>query len=47
MLASTLAMYITLYFILLMTYISVLFYLARKAGSVAQNPLPQLAGSPA
>ena len=33
MLAATLAMYITVYLMLLVAYISVLFYLARKAGS--------------
>jgi cytochrome bd ubiquinol oxidase subunit I len=49
MLAGTLAMYITVYLILLSAYISVLFYLARKAGR-HHAPAPsssKLAGSAA
>jgi cytochrome bd ubiquinol oxidase subunit I len=47
MLAGTLAMYLTMYLMLLVAYISVLFYLARKAGSPDAVSAPQLAGSPA
>ncbi len=47
MLAGTLAMYITVYLMLLVAYISVLFYLARKAGSSEVRPSFQLAGSAA
>jgi cytochrome bd ubiquinol oxidase subunit I len=47
MLAGTLAMYLTMYVMLLVAYISVLFYLARKAGSPDAVSAPQLAGSPA
>jgi cytochrome d ubiquinol oxidase subunit I len=39
MVASTLAVYLSLYALLLIAYISVLFYLARKAGS-ADGPAP-------
>jgi cytochrome bd ubiquinol oxidase subunit I len=47
MLASTLAMYITVYLLLLTAYVSVLFYLARKAGELATTKPVQLAGSAA
>ena len=47
MLAGTLAMYITVYLMLLVAYISVLFYLARKAGHADTTASPQLAGSAA
>jgi cytochrome bd ubiquinol oxidase subunit I len=47
MLASTLAMYITVYLMLLVAYISVLFYLARKAGSTEPATSPKLARSAA
>jgi cytochrome d ubiquinol oxidase subunit I len=39
MVASTLAVYLSLYALLLIAYISVLFYLARKAGS-PDGPTP-------
>ena len=43
MLASTLAMYLTLYLALLVAYISVVFHLARKAGVlVAEPPAPPI-----
>jgi cytochrome bd ubiquinol oxidase subunit I len=45
MLAATLAMYTTMYLMLLVAYVSVLFYLARKAGSPEAVFTPQLAGS--
>jgi cytochrome d ubiquinol oxidase subunit I len=41
MLAGTLAMYITVYLFLLVAYISVIFYLARKAGHVAGDTAVQ------
>jgi cytochrome bd ubiquinol oxidase subunit I len=47
MLAGTLAMYITVYLMLLVAYISVLFYLARKAGAVETKSPSNLAGSAA
>jgi cytochrome bd ubiquinol oxidase subunit I len=47
MLAGTLAMYLTMYVMLLVAYISVLFYLARKAGAPETTSSPTLAGSPA
>ncbi|NJS35580.1 MAG: cytochrome ubiquinol oxidase subunit I [Brachymonas sp.] len=48
MLAGTLAMYITIYLFLLAAYISVIFYLARKAGHSEPAPIKtQLAGSAA
>jgi cytochrome bd ubiquinol oxidase subunit I len=47
MLAGTLAMYITVYLMLLVAYISVLFYLARKAGSPETISSTTLAGSAA
>ncbi len=47
MLAGTLAMYITVYLMLLVAYISVLFYLARKASEPEASSAPQLAGSAA
>ncbi len=47
MLAGTLAMYITVYLLLLSAYISVLFYLARKAGASQNTSSTQLAGSAA
>jgi hypothetical protein len=40
-------MYITVYLILLFAYISVLFYLACKAGEPKATPSTQLAGSAA
>jgi cytochrome d ubiquinol oxidase subunit I len=48
MLASTLAMYVTLYLFLLAAYVSVVFYLARKAGHTDEAPAnTPLAGSAA
>ena len=47
LLASTLTMYLIVYALLLTAYISVLFYLARKAGEPAHSPHTQLAGSAA
>jgi cytochrome bd ubiquinol oxidase subunit I len=47
MLAGTLAMYITVYLMLLVAYISVLFYLARKAGSPEAASSSNLARSAA
>jgi cytochrome bd ubiquinol oxidase subunit I len=47
MLAGTLAMYITVYLMLLVAYVSVLFYLARKAGEPQAVSTPQLSGSAA
>jgi cytochrome bd ubiquinol oxidase subunit I len=47
MLAGTLAMYITVYLMLLVAYISVLFYLARKASPTEPATSPKLAGSAA
>jgi cytochrome bd ubiquinol oxidase subunit I len=47
MLAGTLAMYITVYLMLLVAYISVLFYLARKAGAIETKSSTNLSGSPA
>jgi cytochrome bd ubiquinol oxidase subunit I len=47
MLASTLAMYIVVYLLLLTAYISVLFYLARKAGHHEPAASAQLSGSAA
>ncbi|MBS7806467.1 cytochrome ubiquinol oxidase subunit I [Variovorax sp. PCZ-1] len=47
MLAGTLALYIVVYLMLLVSYISVLFYLARKAGSGETKASTQLAGSTA
>jgi cytochrome bd ubiquinol oxidase subunit I len=47
MLAGTLAMYITVYLMLLVAYISVLFYLARKAGSFETVSSTTLVGSAA
>jgi cytochrome d ubiquinol oxidase subunit I len=47
MLAGTLAMYITVYLLLLTAYVSVLFYLARKAGEPNSAPATPLAGSAA
>jgi cytochrome bd ubiquinol oxidase subunit I len=46
-LAGTLAMYITVYLMLLVAYISVLFYLARKAGAPEAAHDPKLVGSAA
>jgi cytochrome bd ubiquinol oxidase subunit I len=45
MLAGTLAMYITVYLMLLVAYISVLFYLARKAGTSETKSSSNLVGS--
>jgi len=42
MLATTLAMYLTLYFVLGAAYISTLFYMARKAGAITAAPAPAL-----
>jgi cytochrome bd ubiquinol oxidase subunit I len=47
MLAGTLAMYITVYAMLLVAYISVLFYLARKAGASETTASTNLARSAA
>jgi cytochrome bd ubiquinol oxidase subunit I len=47
MIASTLAMYLTVYVALIVMYISVVFYMARKAGALPSVPLaPRLAPSP-
>lgn len=56
MIGSTLAMYLTLYLVLIVAYISVVFHLARKAGAPAedaseapaavQTPQPVLPGQP-
>jgi len=40
MIAATLAMYLTLYAVLTLAYITVLFYLARKAGYGKHEPVP-------
>jgi cytochrome bd ubiquinol oxidase subunit I len=46
MIASTLAMYLAVYVALIVMYISVVFYMARKAGALPSTPLaPKLAPS--
>ena len=47
LLASTLTMYLIVYALLLTAYISVLFYLARKAGQPESSSTPLLAGGAA
>ena len=47
LLASTLTMYLIVYALLLTAYISVLFYLARKAGEPESSSTPLLAGGAA
>ncbi len=51
MVASTLAMYLTVYALLLMAYIAVIFQLARKGGATPANkpmfPIPGIAEGPA
>ena len=47
LLASTLTMYLIIYALLLTAYISVLFYLARKAGEPESSSTPLLAGGAA
>ena len=42
MLATTLALYLTLYVVLGAAYVSTLFYMARKAGAITKAPAPAL-----
>ena len=45
MIASTLAMYLTLYLVLIVSYISVVFHLARKGAVVAATPPTDMLGA--
>jgi len=47
MLASTLAMYLALYLLLIAAYVSVVFYMARKAGETKARPPGFAPGEPA